>query len=428
VSRLGGLAWVVVGAGSIGCEALVDAGDFDIVRPPAWTEPACGECVMSRCSPAACEADAPCRSYAACLRACSHNDATCRTACLFSHWENTAAQRTFDACYRGTCTAACMSAAGYFPARDDCNECLLSKCSEELDACMLDRSCDASFACGAACADPQANPDCLMTCTDLAYPDHDSCLGTPPAATASGACRNGCRDACAFGTDWGCVRDYDWKVSSDVLRRAFRAVHYLGATTPYPGVEVRVCGAGDPLCASPYDRGVTDADGLACLDFPSVGVGFSGFLGTHDPESGQRTLFYVRHPVTHRVSGDEMILPTASEVASIGGLLGVELAPDRASIAAIAVDCTNAPAPGIVFSIDVDDPDMVAFYTRDDLPSLGASTTGDNGLGGFANVPVTRLPVTVSARIAGSEEIVASRTILLRAGALTIVSLTPRTE
>ena len=409
----------------VGCEQLVDADSFAVDRGPAWAEPACRQCVASSCDLAACEADAACAQYANCLRTCAAVDHACRTSCFFAHWDGTEPQRRFDACYRGSCSAGCVSVGSYYPARGGaCQTCLLDQCSEQLGACVLDPACDASFSCGTECSDP----NCQMTCTDRAFGGYEACLGTPAIAGETGVCRNSCRDACAFGRDWDCVGAYDWKASSDEVRRAFRIVRFSGASKPYPGVEVQVCASADPLCELPIDAAVSDDSGLACLTVPSVGIGFQGFLGTHDPSDAQRALYYLRHPVTHAVGGDEVILPNATEIAAVSALLGVEQDGARAQIAAIAYDCVDAPAPGIGFEIDIDDQQMVPFYTRNNVPDPTAAITDDTGLGGWANVPLTGLAVTISARLKSSDEVVARREIVLRAGAVTIVGLTPRTD
>lgn len=410
-----------------GCEQVLGTDLYGVAKPQ-WTEVACGACVDATCDPKACDEDPTCAPYAACVRACARTAGPCRAACYDRHARDAAGMQglelqRFDTCFRETCGDHCVEGAGYHEERGAaCEACMRGACAEDLDACARDAACEASVTCmGNTCR----NPNCRMVCVDDAHRSSDVCSGTPPLVHAVGVCRNSCGADCGFGHDWSCAGDYEWRVATEAVRRSFAIVHSAGASTPYAGVSVAVCAKHDPGCEEPFDAGISDDDGRVCLSFSSVGTGFDGFLALRAPEDGHETLYFVRHPVTSILSGDLLIVPTGSAVRAILGFLGVEPEPSRAHVAAIIHDCTDAPAKGVIFEIDIDDPDVVPFYARSNIVTAAASSTDETGVGGFANLPVTGVPATVRARVEATGELVAEQLVVLEGGALTIVSLTP---
>jgi hypothetical protein len=413
---------VLACASLLGCEAIVGADEFDTEEP--YAEPTCGACVEQHCASASCDDDLACTAYASCLRSCTRDGHACRAACYYEHWRGTAPQKDFDACYRGRCAQGCVSPGGYYDVRGAaCDECVNNGCREELLECAVDAACDAAASCVAASKDPNTQ----MSCVDNAYSDRDACLGTPRLMTQIGDCRNSCNDKCELGNDWSCVDAYEWKIAAASVERAFRLVHFSQPSEPYPDVEVAVCDSYDRLCAQPTDTGVSDEEGRVCLRFSPLGVGFQGYLETRDPASDQETLYYLRNPIAHVLNADQVILPTAAEVDFVADLLQIEGDPSRAHVAVVAFDCGDAPAVGISFALESDGESIAtAAYIRDNLPTAEVNETDSSGAGFFTNVSVSDRPVRIRAVRSSTGETVAERQILLRAGAVTIVTLSPR--
>ncbi len=187
-----------------------------------------------------------------------------------------------------------------------------------------------------------------------------------------------------------------------------------------PGITIRVCGLTDPGCDSPFDEGVTDIVGYWPLSVPTSGPFYFEVSG--NPTIAP-ALFFEHAPPGD--SGFERTLtPLSTEVlAQAGVALGTTVSATRGHVIVEARDCDGEPATGVTFELDPSDPGVPVGYWQDGVisPDLGETATDGQAL--FLNVPAST--TTVTARLAVTGDIIATRYVNLRAAATTVVSIDP---
>jgi hypothetical protein len=223
------------------------------------------------------------------------------------------------------------------------------------------------------------------------------------------------------GADWTCLGD-PAASSPSAAGAAGNASYSLPVRSlfgaPIVNLAVRICLPADPNCATPTGevRGLT-SEGFLVAQVP---MAFNGFfelqMDGHVP-----TVFHMRKPIVRDLVDGLPLepIPTAG-VTQLAGLLNVELVPEFGIVAVTVVDCQGARAPGAGLANTLGGR---LFYFVNGLPNVTASATDIQGLGGFANVP-PRL-IEVSATVAADGRLIGSRSVLPRAGWLTIVQVRP---
>ena len=228
------------------------------------------------------------------------------------------------------------------------------------------------------------------------------------------------RGGASTGADWSCLGAPPASaptvpVTQDVgYSLPIRSL--LGA--PIANAFAKVCLPADLACAMPLSevRGLA-ADDVLALQVPR---GFNGFVELtvdgHVP-----MVFEMRRPVW-RDTVDTLPLqpiPTAG-LLQLAGLLNTEIVPELGFVSVTVVDCKGDRAPGVVYNNNLGGR---LFYFIDGVPSVSAPATGFQGSGGFGNVP-TRL-VEITATLAADGREVGTKTVLPRAGWITVVEVYP---
>jgi hypothetical protein len=168
---------------------------------------------------------------------------------------------------------------------------------------------------------------------------------------------------------------------------------------PVPGISVEGCQALDPSCAKPATGlMVTDDAGQATVTVPQSYDGFFQFLGTGYLPSK----LYPGHLLADASTFQPPFALLGIQETSLLALdlkVTMDLDPDGGVGHAFfqAYDCFDRHATGVSFSITADGgPNMVQWYTKDELPSVMETTTDSLGAGGIVNVPVGGLTVTAT--------------------------------
>ncbi|MEO8181176.1 MAG: hypothetical protein ABI895_20250 [Deltaproteobacteria bacterium] len=222
------------------------------------------------------------------------------------------------------------------------------------------------------------------------------------------------------GSDWSCLDEPAAVTPS--LSRTGNVSYSVGVSSlfgaPITNLVARACLPADPACATPISetRGLTP-EGRLVVQVP---VGYDGFLEVTE-DGHVPAVTYMRKPVLNDTFDAIPLqpIPTAG-VLQLAGLLKVEIVPDLAIVTVQIADCNDERGSGISFTNNLGG---LGFYFVDGLPSVTASATDPQGLGGFANVPI-RL-VEVSAKVGVEGPTIDTRTVLPRVGWITNVGLRP---
>jgi hypothetical protein len=115
---------------------------------------------------------------------------------------------------------------------------------------------------------------------------------------------------------------------------------------------------------------------------------------------------------------------TVISLASLSGLmqlLGLRQEPMTGLLAFRTLDCQGGPAPGVSLSLEGAG---LRWYFVDGLPSLTASSTGSQGIGGYINVPVGVAVLEAETRDGSS--IAGTQSLAVREGWMSSMFVRPR--
>jgi hypothetical protein len=269
------------------------------------------------------------------------------------------------------------------------------------------------------CVNSCSTLDCRQSC-DRAYPGFE--LGLSEATRE-------CSDECASGRNWSCIGNVSWKSpkSADVTLTV--DIKYNISGQPADGIQVAVCGVSDDLCRTPRASGASDEAGhVAQLMFTNSNslvphAGFEGYLSLTGTDIVPAR-WYWGFPLTEERYdlNDGPVIKHGLSVLrrddSISSLL-LSHPEERGAIVASTLDCQAGPAAGVVIDIEPHDPNVRIGYGF----STGLTETDSMALAFISDVPAGRIDVIAVPTSAGA---VSSRqTVVVSAGALTFVSMTP---
>ncbi len=236
------------------------------------------------------------------------------------------------------------------------------------------------------------------------------------------------------GQPWSCVGVAGWAPPSEELSPKLKLYAFDGISTlepdtqpftPTPGVKMRLCARRDPTCLTPLTAEVqSDATGLVEFDMPTTRDfyvegkkdGVTPMLVVPSlPGDGTRRL---NHPI---------YLGTLkpSDIDGLASFAGTTQDPTLAMVLTRIIDCTGnrTQVAGVTFLNEQSGPTTKLFYLADGVPSLSATSTDKDGLGGLANAPVGLL--TVHGAFASNAQEIGKSTAIVRAGWITTVEIAP---
>lgn len=399
---------------------------------------ACGTCLTTSCCSAvgACAADAACKQSLECLMACAAGDEGCRAACGAGFGPLLAEAL---ACRAKSCAVPCKVDCGEifgvaYPglAEAGCSACVRKEACVELTECAQDAACIRHLACADRVC-PLLDRSCITKCRFEAGKSAAADVVWTRVASQCGA-------ECRIGTNWDCVNQYSWSVGT--LGPVALDVSFVRATTnaPISGAEVRVCNNSDFQCANPMSKATTDANGHAHFDgaLSLPGPVMNQYLdlklddavdaGAAGPP--MPTLMFVFPPVAGPIYGSASYTPSVTTIVMqnewelVANAVKATLDPALGHVAALIHDCSGGWGSGLVIEASPMNAKTKTYYSKDGVPSADGTATDRSG--GCAVVNLDPGPVTLTARLASTNAIVADATVVARAGWLTAALMAPR--
>jgi hypothetical protein len=223
------------------------------------------------------------------------------------------------------------------------------------------------------------------------------------------------------GTDWSCLGSVPEPGSEQVTFDAL--VTDFISRSPIVEVEARLCNRFDVQCDAPIDGAITPlGNGVLRV---TAAANFPGFIELSSPGRLPTLAMldpYRNHDATS-LRGMAIPMPSQDTLDTLAGLLRTNADGNRALLLAIAFDCSAQPAAAIQLDITSQDPDSLVFRLgRNGFPSR-ATETDPSGLLGVLNLPVGIGEVTAAR--ASDDRVISTIGILTRAGAATVINLSP---
>jgi hypothetical protein len=386
--------------------------------PAFATAPSCDGCLLDHCCAEldACQGDPLCRALLACVATCA--DDTCRAACEAKTALTESAAALF-ACQGSRCDSACGLSCGGVGTAVACKPCGAACCAEGA-AFRADLDAQRLRACRAACRAPDV--PCREACLNVHATGADLELAASECVTRS----------CGVVGRWACLgRLESRKATAPALTLTFVALD-VQTNAPIAGVKVKGCSSADLSCTPPpFGSAVTDAAGRASITVglsSTIGIdAYPGFLETEREGYPPHLLYFVP-----ALTADRDVPLTMAQTAlqrQLEQLAGVALAPDRGAVIVQTFDCAGKLAVGATVRAEgADDKSSTFYFTSTSTGGAAtfdfqAKSTSEVGLGGVFNVPAG--PHKVTARVDGLCADIASATVGIRPGALTIVFASP---
>lgn len=203
---------------------------------------------------------------------------------------------------------------------------------------------------------------------------------------------------------------------------------------PFVGTTVKLCNKLDLTCANPGMTSMTDSQGRATFTVQVGVVGFDGYLdvtGGKIDNTGDAPFPSVWYPLPFVIADGwrgRTTIPSALELAVLSAATGSVLDPTRAHFAANAADCNFSPASGVSFVAESADAATQIFYLEGGSPSISATATDTDAIGGFINLPTLTpaklVNIKAIAAVAGNKQI-GSLSLIFRPNTLTTMSSYP---
>ena len=231
---------------------------------------------------------------------------------------------------------------------------------------------------------------------------------------------------CAPEPKWSCL-DTPPAMSSESgsFSITLRVQDVLQAA-PLAGVEARLCRNFDVNCENPQ-AGPVMSDDFGVVRFEvrpdSPPLGFSGFVSftRSDLMPG---MYFFNSSIDRAVDISGIQLLNTQAVGVLTQLLDAEFDPERGLVLISTYDCKEEPADGVMLMTDDTDEFSATFYSVKGIPALGATATDLSGYAGIFNVPPGRIAVT--GRLNQDGRILASLSLLVKAGSITYSRMAPR--
>lgn len=137
----------------------------------------CGQCLYTECqeSYCACYANPECAALGTCLNACDPADPDyqqCTQDCQTQHPGGIADAALVGNCSDQNCQPQCPATG---VTLGPCEECLLTNCNDEMDACLANPECQALIECAQMC--PQGDQQCQQNCAAMHQGGFQQALG-----------------------------------------------------------------------------------------------------------------------------------------------------------------------------------------------------------------------------------------------------------
>lgn len=285
--------------------------------------------------------------------------------------------------------------------------CSGSSCGGE---CSTDADCEPTRGVGATCSDSKCfapQPQC----------DADGDCATRGPEYVGGRCAD---RQCLPNPKWRCDPPPMY-APTDMIDLIVSPIDALQLTL-VPNVPFVACSKLDYTCSQPVVSGMTGMDGTGTIKVPAM---FAGYIQQNQRSDYTPGMFFLPGPLP--MDGKLRNFPIIPSTAT-GGLalaLGAALDSTRGHIMLVAEDCMGTALAGIVFSSPQADSKTVQFYVRDQVPTnvMSAPDTPAEGDGGYLNLPAGTVLISAKDRKTGLD--LATVTVLIRAGYISVSYIRP---
>lgn len=397
--------------------AIVEGGCGDFTF--ASGNGACQTCLETSCCAdlTACAGVASCVTFAGCLFACADGDEACVGACE-NRAQNSAPRDQLLACRASQCASACETKCGgrpTFPSAT-CQSCAEVSCCDTQTACFDDADCVEILSCSCA----QGDVGCLSACESR----HSA--GTTHYAAYASCLQSSCASQCPGASQWTCVGAHAPPIApipGKPIDVSLALTSLLNPGTPFDATAA-ACSAVDITCATPLASASTDAMGLLSFTLTPSGAGFGGYFQLSGTSVHPSLLYAVDPPIVDDGAVIAAFAFTDEDFTALGSQTSTTIDPTRGAVLASIVGCDGAPGNAVSFSVSNADASSKSFYVAKGTATTAQSMTDPLGVGGVLNVPASG-GVVVTATIGKGATTVAQQQVMVRAGMLTIVKLSP---
>jgi len=241
---------------------------------------------------------------------------------------------------------------------------------------------------------------------------------TGPHALAAGSCLDG---LCGLRTGWSCADNavpIPQSAAGMEVDIALPVVDLLARDPALP-LSANVCHVLDVNCEAPTQTLTMAGSGDLALRLES---GFEGYLSIAG-DGIVPTLYFLNPPMQMGERLPALTVMSPSSMESLARDMDVVPLLDRGLALLSVQDCDAGMSAGVELAAREADAQTTRFYGVDGLPTVNASVTSVDGSGGFMNAPPGLL--TVDAHLPGGEAILASTSVLIRAGHISYGRLLP---
>jgi hypothetical protein len=419
-------------AGDAGADVTVDDGDASVDAGPDLGSPeggcseftfaagngACETCLQASCCGelSTCSQVATCVDFATCMFACSDGDETCVAACE-NRPQNPQPVDALLSCRTSHCASACGTKCGGRPTYPSttCQTCLESSCCDAQTACFQNADCVGILSCGCA----QGDVGCLSGC------ETNHAAGTSLYSAYATCEQTNCSMQCVSANQWSCATPPPMPIAPI-------AGQSIGVTLGFtrlldPGgtfsATVAACSPVDISCTTPIATTTTDATGHASLTLPPGGSGFQGYFQLGGAALVPSLVYLVDPPLVDNGASLTAFVFTTEDQTALASQTSTTIDPTRGVVLVSIVGCDGSPGIGVSFSVSNADASSKNFYLVKGTATTTVGGTDPLGTGGVLNVPASG-GVMVTAKVMGTV-IVAQQQVMVRAGTMTIVRLSP---
>jgi serine/threonine-protein kinase len=298
-----------------------------------------------------------------------------------------------------------------------CGACMMQACCKQAQECAGSDGCAPLEACVRACG--SGDSMCRASC----YAGNGTISRLQEGVESCRA--DHCAKEC-LPPQWQCLGRVKWQLPAVKARTIVIKTTVISGSrgggvghTPLAGATVRICSIADPKCDLPLAAGTADGNGAVSLNVdtslypPPLAV----FLEAKKDGYVDTLLQLNMPPVSGDLDvGHTTLLDPKVNVGGYASMLGTTYDPARGHVQVDPIDCNGQHATKQI---------AVTWLDRDDRTATTPFFVY-SGAAGAINLPINAAGVTrIAVRVAETNQLIATTSVVVRPNALTWVSLAP---